>query len=91
MTDEEKKRRIQVVLWAYAYEIENDSLVSDFVFDATGLEIDLSIDTDDPEMDKWFREHFDPNTGMWVWKYPRLDRLKGTYDGIVEAREKEND
>lgn len=91
MSDEEKKRRIQVVMWAYAYEIENDSLVSDFVYDDTCRKIDLSVDTDDPEMDAWFREHFFPDSGMWVYKHPHFDRLKVTYDGIVEAREKENE
>lgn len=78
----EKRRRIQVALWAYAYEVEDDSLVPDHVYDMKCREIDLSKSTGDAEMDKWFRENFDPSTGVWVHKHPGIKRLAEIYRNI---------
>lgn len=66
----ERRRRIRVAAWAYAYEVMNESLVSDHVFDAECLKVDLSVSTGDKKMDAWFKKHFDPSTGMWVRNHP---------------------
>lgn len=75
----ETKRRIDVAVWAYAYEIKDDPLVDDFVFDSEALLVSLSVSTDRPEMDAWFRENFDPSTGMWVRNHPDLKGLHRIY------------
>lgn len=80
---------MDVLLWAYAYEFQDDSLVSDAVFDQTCLEIDLSIDTDRPDLDEWFRKEFFPDSGMWVRSFPELDRLHLRYV-IAKNWEKDN-
>ena len=86
IAEAERQRRIQVSLWAYAYELESDSIVSDTVFDIKCYEIDLSIPTNDIEMDKWFRENFEPHTGQWVHNHPHLDRLEDIYNRIWRDR-----
>lgn len=76
---EEIKRRINVAVWAYAYELENDSLVSDQRFDSECRLVDLSIDTGRPDMDAWFRANFDPCTGQWVHAHPDKNGLHRIY------------
>lgn len=71
----ERRRRIFVSLWAYAYEVLSISLVDDAKYDLEASLIDVSMDTENPIMDAFFREEFDPSTGMWVHKHPQLTRL----------------
>ena len=76
----ERQRRICVSLWAYAYEVMNESLVSDHVFDAVCKEIDPSIETGHKVMDKFFKEVFGAHTGQWIHKHPELDKVKRMYE-----------
>ncbi|MAK38188.1 MAG: hypothetical protein CMC15_18660 [Flavobacteriaceae bacterium] len=78
----ERRRRIQVSLWAYAYEIENNPIVSDQVFDEQCSKIDLSIMTGHSILDKWFIENFTPYTGQWIYKHPELNLLKQLYERV---------
>lgn len=71
----ERRRRILLSIAAYAYEVLNVSLMSDADFDAECLAVDLSIDTENAEMDAWFRKRFQPHTGMWIHKHPYLGRI----------------
>lgn len=71
----ERRRRIILSITAYAYEVMNVSLVSDADFDAECLKVDLSIDTENAEMDVWFRKWFQPHTGMWIRNHPHLGRI----------------
>lgn len=64
-----------VSVWAYAYEVLSCSLVSDAEFDAECKLVDLSIDTGNEEMDKWFRENFQPHTGQWVLRHPHPGQI----------------
>lgn len=64
-----------VSVWAYAYEYLAESLVSDHHFDAECLKIDLSVDTGNPKMDKFFRENFVPYSGVWVRRHPEQGGL----------------
>lgn len=82
--EKERRRRIQVALWAYAYEIKNYSMVDDETFDKTCLEIDLSISTGNRRMDSWFKNNFEPHTGVWVHKYPNLERLEQLFNDMVK-------
>lgn len=76
---DEKKKRILISLWAYAYEIEDAPMVSDAEYDKLSTEIDPSITTGNEVLDKFFKEEFSPNTGMWVRKHPKLHKLKRLY------------
>lgn len=89
----EKERRCKVAVWAYAYELENVSLVDDATFDLTCRAIDTAVATDRPDLDVWFKSTFDPSTGLWVHKHPELRRLKTIVRGILSshARDGVND
>ena len=80
----EIKRRINVSIWAYAYEIENESLVSDEVFDNECMLINDSICTNNVELDKFFKNIFDPFTGVWIHKHPHLNRIKHIYEQYIK-------
>lgn len=71
----ERRRRIFVTLWAYAYEVKNISIVDDCRFDLESALIDVSMDTGHPVLDAFFREHFSPETGMWVHQHPEIDKI----------------
>ena len=76
---EEIKRRIKVSVAAYAYEMKNDSIMTDEQFDLECKKVDVTITTGNDIMDKWFREEFDPCTGQWIHKHPQLKRLDVLY------------
>ena len=76
--DLETRHRIRLSVAAYAYEVMGQPIMTDAEFDKLAKQIDLSINTRRPDMDKWFRENFEPHTGMWIHTHPekrRLDRL----------------
>lgn len=75
----ERKRRINVSLWAYAYEVENDSLVSDEIYDSECLKINPEMGTGNRKMDTFFRKQFSSDTGLWIHKHPELNRIKEIY------------
>ena len=76
---EEIKRRIKVSVAAYAYEMRNDSIMTDEQFDSECNKVDVTITTGNDVMDKWFRQEFDPCTGQWIHKHPQLKRLNELY------------
>lgn len=78
----QKQLRIKLLIYAYAYECENDPLVSDAYFDKLCEDVDLEEATDRPDLDKWFKDNFDKSTGMWVRKFPELGRIKQIYYNI---------
>lgn len=80
----ERRRRIRLSLWAYAYEIRGESIVSDAVFDEEARKVDLTIDTGNPKMDKWFKENFADYTGSWIGKHPELDKLAALYERVFK-------
>lgn len=73
-------RRINVSVWAYAYEVEDDPLVSDKKFDNECDKINDETDTGNKEMDKFFKNEFDPFTGLWIYKHPNLKGIKNIYE-----------
>lgn len=77
----ERHRRISVALWAYAYEFEAESLVSDAKFDEWCLKVDRSVRTGSDALDAFFCHGgaFAPYTGMWVHQHPELDKLADLY------------
>lgn len=85
-TDEEVERRnrVRLSVWAYAYELQNDTLASDEAFDKLALLIRPEVSTGNKKLDRFFRTHFDPSTGMWVRKHPDLKGLHRTYVRLKE-------
>lgn len=75
----ETRLRIRLSIWAYAYEFENDSMVSDAEFDAACREVDLAARTKRPDLDDWWIDNFDPSTGMWIRQHPELDKVRSKY------------
>lgn len=82
----ERRRRINLAVWAYAYEALNESLVSDETFDAEAKLVDLTVATGNPKMDLWFRKHFHPDTGQWVQRHPGRARLHQIATDIINNR-----
>lgn len=78
----ERRNRILVSLWAYAYEFEDNPLVSDAVFDKKASEIKPATSTGNAELDAFFRTEFSPTTGMWVRTHPELHKLKKLYNRL---------
>lgn len=80
----EVANRIKVSVWAYAYELESDSIVSDEVFDETCLSINPKLSTGNTKriktLDKFFQEEFNAYTGQWIHKHPELDKIRELYN-----------
>ena len=75
----ETRKRIRVAVLAFAYEFGDKPLATDAEFDKLAQSIDLSVNTQRPDMDEWFRKEFEPDTGMWIHKHPQLDRIGEIY------------
>jgi hypothetical protein len=76
----ERRNRIRLSIFAYAYEFHSDSLISDGEFDEMCTKINPSIETGHAVMDQFFREKFDPNTGMWIHNHPELAGIAELYN-----------
>lgn len=73
--EEERKRRIDVAAWAYAYEVENDPIVDDATYDRVAAMINPEMSTGRPDLDAFFRAEFSPHTGMWIHRHPEKHKL----------------
>jgi hypothetical protein len=71
----ERLRRINVAAWAYAYEVENNPIVDDHVYDREALLIRPEMSTGHDVLDAFFRTEFSPDTGMWVHRHPEKHKL----------------
>lgn len=76
--EHQTKLRMLILMAAYVYEFEpeQEPLCSDHEFDQACLMVDLSIDTNRPHLDEWFRREFDPSTGSWIGKFPELEGIR---------------
>ena len=83
----ETKNRIRVAIAAWAYEVLQESIMSDSEFDELAKSIDLSIDTRRPDLDKWFRKNFQAYTGSWVHGHPDRHRLDQITKLVINAKE----
>lgn len=77
--EEEVHNRIKLSLYAYAYEMENDSLITDDEFDQRALGINPEMRTGNEEMDEFFRTRFSPHTGQWIHHHPDIAGLADLY------------
>lgn len=80
----ERKRRINLAIWAYAYEFENDSIVDDHHYDRESNLVDVSIKTGNKKMDRFFINEFEPCTGQWIHDHPELDKIKKLYERFYD-------
>lgn len=83
----ETQRRVHLTVAAYAYEIESVSLIDDRTFDAECLLVDLAVDTARPDLDRWWRENFDPSTGMWIHQHPELEKVAALFNKFMRGFE----
>lgn len=87
----ERANRIRLSLAAYAYEYESDSIMLDNEFDDLAKKIRPKMSTLEPyhrrtseinrikRLDKFFREEFSTDTGMWIRQHPEITILKKKY------------
>lgn len=80
----ERRNRIRLSVAAYAYEIENISIMSDAEFDLLAQTINRSIDTGHTVLDTFFRTEYSAMTGMWIHQHPELNKVKLTYQRIFK-------
>lgn len=79
MINEEIRRRIKLSVAAYAYEVMDDSIMSDADFDEQCKLVDVLKSTGNKKIDNFFRKHFDASTGQWIHKHPELDKISELY------------
>lgn len=77
--ERERRNRIRISVWAYAYEVMDDPLVSDARYDKVSRRIEPNVVTGHPKLDKFFKKHFSPDTGMWVRVHPDKAKLHSLY------------
>ena len=76
----ETRNRIKLSVAAYAYEIKDNPIMSDFEFDELALKIDASFKTANRKMNNFFKKHFQPDTGLWIHKHPELRKIEYLYE-----------
>lgn len=81
----ETRRRIRLAVAAYAYEFEDDPVMTDAEFDRIAMEIDPDAPTGNLVLDKFFMLFFEPATGMWVRNHPDIPGLKRLYETYYRA------
>ena len=78
----EIRNRIRLSLASYAYEYHDDSLMTDAEFDKLSREINPNEKTGNELIDRFFREEFMVDSGMWIRRHPELDKLKLIYETL---------
>lgn len=74
--DTETRNRTKLALAAIAYEINDSPIMTDEEFDSLARKINLEVKTRRPDLDEFFLNEFTPDTGMWIYKHPELEKLK---------------
>lgn len=81
----EVRRRIQVCVGAYAYEIANKPVMDDATWDRLAAQIDRSVGTCHPILDEFFVVEFSPMTAMWIHNHPELGGIKRIFERYYAA------
>lgn len=74
----ERRNRIRISIFAFAYEVKDNPLISDHDFDKLCLEIKPKIKTN-YLLDDFFLNEFDPCTGSWIHNHPELAKIEELY------------
>lgn len=69
---------------AYAYELLNESIMTDAEYDKLSSQVDTSKQTGNDLLDTFFVEHFTKDSGMWILKHPELDKVKMLYESLYK-------
>lgn len=72
MIEKIKRQRARIALAAYAYEVQDESFMTDSEYDLLSICVEKTkhIETGNTVLDKFFREQFSPDTGMWIRHHP---------------------
>lgn len=81
----EIRRRIQISVAAYAYEIADSPIMSDRQYDWFAERICRNMGTCHPLLDEFFTCQFSPMTGMWIRTHPQLDGIKRAFEQHSDA------
>lgn len=76
----EIRRRIQISVAAYAYEIADDPVMGDDVFDWFAQRVCPRMGTCHMLLDEFFVAHFSPMTGMWIHHHPDLVGIERVFN-----------
>ena len=87
--NQEIRNRIRLSVYAYAYEYLNHSVVSDSQFDKLASEIQPNVSTGNETLDKFFKNHFMPDTGIWVHRHPEIEGIKYLYNTYYKDKTNE--
>lgn len=83
-----RRARIRISILAFAYEILNESLVSDAEFDRLALELDTTTKTGDKILDQFFKNEYKAYTGQWIYSHPEIDGIEYWALKCVEEKNK---
>jgi len=86
MYNQEIRNRILVSVAAYAYEYLNSPIMSDSEFDALAQQIDVTQDTGNKNLDDFFKNNFNADTGLWIHKHPEKSKLKYLYEEYYQCQ-----
>jgi hypothetical protein len=86
--EEERRLRIRVSVAAYAYEYCDDPIMGDAEYDRLSEQIDVTIPTGNKKLDRFFVDHYESCTGMWVRKHPDTDGLAKIYNTVWKDKER---
>lgn len=77
--EREVHRRVLIAVAAYAYEVKDTPILSDWDFDKLAQSINPRMGTCHPIIDEFFASRFSPMTGMWIHDHPELAKVALTY------------
>ena len=77
--EQERRNRIRVAIYAYAYELRDESLISDQEYDTLARSIQPNMRTGNDAIDKFFSQHYSADTGLWIHQHPQLERIAELY------------
>lgn len=80
----EIRNRIRLSVAAYAYEVQNNPIMSDADFDALAESIDPQVLTGHAQIDLFFLWDFSPETGIWIHHHPELAEVGRVYEEFYQ-------
>lgn len=86
--EREVRRRIQVAVGAFGYEIANKPIMPDNVWDRMAQQINPKLGTCHPLIDEFFATQFSPMTGMWIHHHPELGRIEQIFTRYYALRDR---
>lgn len=83
--EREVRRRIQISVAAYAYEIADTPIMNDGTFDWLAGQLTPKMGTCHPILDEFFATKFSPMTGMWIHEHPELVGIERVFKRYYNA------